>query len=166
MAMNFSMAQRAENPDLLQATIDQGRIAAQLRQAEMAQKQGYISSGLTLAQAAPEGAWANLGNAMVGGEAAAAGAGTAGAGTAGAGTAGVAEGATAATAADAAAAATAAEAAGAGAGAAGAGAAGAGAAGAGAAGAGAAGTGVGGALAALGPVGWAALAALALGAAT
>lgn len=145
MAMNFSMANRAENPDLLQATIEQGRIASQLRQAEMANKQGYITSGATLAQAVPEGAWANLGNAMMGGETAAAGAGAA----------------------DAAAAATAAEAA-AGAGAAGTTAAGttAGTAAGTAAGAGAAGTGVGGALAALGPVGWAALAALALGAAS
>ena len=66
MAMNYYQANRAETPQILEAKIRQDQIAAQLRQAEMANKQGYINSGIVLAENAPEGSWQNLGNAIMG----------------------------------------------------------------------------------------------------
>lgn len=71
MAMRFSQAGRAETPDILQATVEQGRIAAALRQAEMQQRQGNMSAAAQFGQMAPEGSWGNLGNAMMGENAAA-----------------------------------------------------------------------------------------------
>lgn len=66
MAMNYYQASRAETPRILDAQIRQDQIAAQLRQAEMANRQGYITSGMMLAENAPEGSWQNLGNAIIG----------------------------------------------------------------------------------------------------
>ena len=61
MAMQFQRAERPMNPDLARATLEQAAAANQLRAQE---KQGNLSAGTTLATMAPEGAWADLGASM------------------------------------------------------------------------------------------------------
>ena len=130
MAMGFSRATEPNMPSMVDATAQQGEIAAQLRAGENAERAGNLSSAATLAQMAPEGSWGALGSSLTGGGA--------GAGGTAASLAPVTDLATGAimtpTAAPL------------------------------AAGAGAGGGGVGSALAGLGPMGWAAMAAMALGA--
>jgi hypothetical protein len=64
--MNFIPASRAETPPILDAAYQQAQIAAQLRQAEMAKKQMLGQAGVQFASMVPEGAWGNLGNALIG----------------------------------------------------------------------------------------------------
>ena len=66
MAMSFYQAQRPQNPDLMRAKLEQASIANQLRAQE---KQGYLQSGAALAPLAPEGAWGQLGASMTPGAA-------------------------------------------------------------------------------------------------
>lgn len=152
MAMQFYQAGRSQAPDFMRAETEQARLANELRAQKQAEKLGYYSGGMQLAEMAPEGAWSQLGQAVTPGAAGAAG--TAGSG--GAVATDLATGAVASMTPEAA-----------GLGSTLAGVEGASALGTGAAGAGSgAGTGIMSALGSLGPVGWAALAALGLGLAT
>lgn len=168
MAMRFSQAQRAENPDLAKAMAMQEQQSNALRAQEENEKASLRNAGVELAVASPEGTFQNPWDVAMGNPTTsqiAADSATAG-GSEALGEAAISEGLLAqggetaaleAAASEAALAETALAAEGAGA-------VGAGATGAGAAGAGAAGGGMSGALASMGPMGWAALAALALSA--
>lgn len=68
--MNFAQANRAETTPYLQAAYEQAQIAAMLRQQKQNELQMYGSAASELGSMAPEGSWANLGNAIMGKEAA------------------------------------------------------------------------------------------------
>lgn len=70
--MNFAQANRAEVTPYLDAAYQQAQIAAMLRQQKQNELQMYGSAASELGSMAPEGSWANLGNAIMGKEAAAA----------------------------------------------------------------------------------------------
>lgn len=63
MAMQFARAQQAQNPDLAQALVQQTNIAnnlkAQENQAKQQNRQSYMQGGAMLAQAAPDGTFTN-----------------------------------------------------------------------------------------------------------
>lgn len=59
MAMIFSRAQRAENPDMAEALALQQQQANQLKQGEAQQKAGFLNAGVGLAGAAPEDTFSN-----------------------------------------------------------------------------------------------------------
>lgn len=64
MAMGFYQAGKPTLPNYANAAAQQAHIAAQLREGEQRRKAGNFGSGLELAQLAPEGAWADLGASM------------------------------------------------------------------------------------------------------
>lgn len=63
MAMRFSQAQRAENPDMARALTEQSAIANQLKSAEMQREAqteaSYLNAGVNLAVASPDGTFTN-----------------------------------------------------------------------------------------------------------
>lgn len=85
MAMYFQSANRATNPDMAAAAMNQAKLAGLLRQQKMGERAGYFQGGLSLAEMAPEGAWSQLGQSLgMGGTAAAGDAAAAAAGAEGA----------------------------------------------------------------------------------
>jgi hypothetical protein len=62
--MGFYQAGKPTMPSYVNAEAQQAAIAAQLREAKQREKAGYFGGGLDLAQYAPEGAWGDLGASM------------------------------------------------------------------------------------------------------